>query len=218
MSTIRTFLLIFSIAYSFLTLSASAEVSHRPASDAHIVSYAKNLLLTIVDNNFRGSWVVDPENWDKVAENTKKAQRSFDVLGKIKIGYTQGQVREILGKPQETKNNKKIWIYGSPLQEGTYAELFEVFYDDKLKATGIISFNPKDIPDKVGVNIGTPIEKIISIYGEPIDEKDFIEDPDNKDCLGLYYLYPRSGIGFLVGQDKVTKNLSVEGVLVFGKS
>ena len=82
---------------------------------------------------------------------------------------------------------------------------------------GVISFNPKNVVENIGVNIGDPIDKMISAYGEPVDEKDFIEDPDNKDYLGLYYLYPRSGIGFLIGQDKATKNLLVHGVLVYGK-
>ena len=84
--------------------------------------------------------------------------------------------------------------------------------------TGIISFNPKNIVEKIDVNIGDSIDKMISVYGEPVDEKDFIEDRFNEDYLGLYYLYPRAGVGFLIGKDKATKNLLVHGVLVFGKS
>ncbi len=44
-----------------------------------------------------------------------------------------------------TKNNGKIWIYGTPQPDGTYQGLFEVFFDDKQEhVIGIISFNQKN--------------------------------------------------------------------------
>jgi len=199
-------------------ISSSAEISHRAATNLTVVNYAKNLLLSIVDTNFRGSWVIDPSNWDKVEKTSKKIQRSFNSLAQVKVGSTPREVKAALKTPLEVKNNGKTWIYGIPKEGGTYKELLEVFFDDKQEhVTGIISFNPKNITDDVGVTIGDSIDKMISVYGEPVDEKDFIEDPDNKDYLGLYYLYPRSGIGFLIGQDEATKNLLVYGVLVYGQ-
>ena len=214
---ISLFITIASCLFS-LAKATSTEQRHKPATSNNIVNYAKNILLSIVDTNFRESWVIDPENWSKVEEKTRKIQKSFDSLSKVKIGSTQRDVRKLLKNPADTRNNGKIWIYGIPHNDGTYEKLLEVFFDDKAEyVTAIISFDPQSIVENIGVDIGDPIDKMIALYGEPVDEKDFIEDPDNKDYLGLYYLYPRSGIGFLIGQNKATKNLSVQGVLVFGK-
>lgn len=188
----------------------------KPASSLSVVTYARNLLNTIVDSSFRGSWVINPRELDKVQKTTQKIQKVFNSLANIKIGTNKREVKEILGTSAIQKNNGKIWIYGKPKQDGTYTDLLEVFFDDKDNVTGIISFNPKSIVEDIGVNIGETLDKMISVYGEPTNEKDFIEDPDNKEYMGLYYLYPRSGIGFLVGQEKETKDLLVFGVLVFG--
>ena len=211
-----SFIIIFSFyagqAYSFAT-----EQKHKAATNSTVISYARNLLLSIVDSNFRGSWVIDPKTLEKSSQIVEKIQKSFFSLAKVKIGSTPREVKELLHNPQETKNNGKIWIYGTLQPDGTYQGLFEVFFDDKQEhVIGIISFNQKNIVEKININIGDPLDKMIAVYGEPVDEKDFIEDPDNKDYLGLYYLYPRSNIGFLIGQDKATKNLLVQGVLVFG--
>lgn len=202
-----------------LAKAISHEQRHRPATSSNVVNYARTILLSIVDSNFRGSWVIDPENWSKVEEKTRNMQKSFDSLANIKIGSTQRDVRKALKNPQETRNNGKIWVYGTAHEDGTYNGLLEVFFDEKLEhVIAVIAFDPKSVVENLGVSIGDPIDKMIALYGEPVDEKDFIEDPDNKDYLGLYYLYPRSGLGFLIGQDKTTKDLLVQGVLVFGKS
>ena len=202
------------IIFSFLfnpVFSNITEQKNKPASSFIVVNYAKNLLLSIVDGNFRGSWVIDPEKKENI-------QKSFDSLAKVKVGSSPRDVRKILNSPQEVKNEGRLWIYGTLSEDGTYKDLLEVFFDEKAEhVIGVISFNPKNIVEKFGVNIGDSIDKMITVYGEPVDEKDFIEDPDNKDYLGLYYLYPRSGVGFLLGQDKTKKNLLVQGVLVFGK-
>lgn len=196
--------------------SITVEQPNRPASSFTVVNYARNLLLSIVDGNFRGSWVIDPEKRDKI--KLANQEKSFDSLSNIKIGSSSRDVKKLLNTPQEIRNNGRLWIYGIPGNDGTYKDLLEVFFDEKAEhVVGVISFNQKNIVEKIGLNIGDSIDKMITIYGEPIDEKDFIEDPDNKDYLGLYYLYPKSGIGFLLGQDKTTKNLLVQGVLVFGK-
>ena len=198
------------------SFSAAIEQPNRPASSFTVINYARNLLLSIVDGNFRGSWVIDPEKRDKIKLSNQ--EKSFDSLSNIKIGSSSRDVKKLLNTPQEIRSNGKLWIYGIPGSDGTYKDLLEVFFDEKDEhVIGVISFNKKNIIEKIGLNIGDSIDKMITIYGEPIDEKDFIEDPDNKDYLGLYYLYPRSGIGFLLGQDKTTKNLLVQGVLVFGK-
>ena len=192
---------------------------HKAATNQQVINYARNLLLSIVDNNFRGSWVIAPENLEKVEKTTKKMQKSFETLAKVKIGSLSRDVKKSLNEPTEIRNtgkNSKIWVYGNLQEGGTYEDLLEVFFDDKDHVTGVIAFNPKSVVENIDVNIGDPIDKMIAVYGEPLDEKDFIEDPDNKDYLGLYYLYPRSGIGFLIGQDKTTNNLLVQGVLVFG--
>ena len=202
---------LFNPAFSNVT-----EQKNKPASSFTVVNYARNLLLSIVDGNFRGSWVIDPEKKSKIEQ---LSQKSFDSLAKVKIGSLQRDVRKALNNPQEVKNEGRLWIYGTLLEDGTYKDLTEVFFDEKAEhVIGVISFNQKNITEKIGVNIGDSIDKMITTYGEPVDEKDFIEDPDNKDYLGLYYLYPRSGIGFLLGQDKTTKNLLVQGVIVFGKT
>lgn len=185
---------------------------HKAATGSTVVNYARNLLYSVVDSNFRGSWVVDP------GKSNEKLQKTFYSLAQVKIGSSPKEVKSLLKEPIETRNNGKIWIYGLKKEDGTYKELLQVFLDDKLEhVIGVISFNPKNIVENIGINIGDPIDKMIAVYGDPVDEKDFIEDPDNKDYLGLYYLYPRSGIGFLIGQDKATKNLLVHGVLVYGK-
>ncbi len=208
--------------FTNLPSRAALAKKHRAATNQQVIDYARNLLLSVVDNNFRGSWVIDPENLEKVEKNTKKMPRSFEVLAKVKIGSLSRDVKQILNEPTEIRNlgktgkNGKTWIYGALQEDGTYEGLLEVFFDDKEHVTGIITFNPKSVVENIGVNIGDSIDKMITVYGEPINEKDFIEDPDNKDYLGLYYLYPRSGIGFLIGQDKATNNLLVQGVLVFG--
>ena len=211
--------ILFSILYPQNAYSSLSEQKHKVATSSAVINYARNLLLTIVDSNFRGSWVIDPDNWDKASQTTQKIQKSFDTLAQIKIKSSAKQVKEILKNPVETRNNGKIWVYGTPKGDGTYQELLEVFFDEKLEhVIGVISFSPKNIVENIGVNIGDQIDKMISAYGEPVDEKDFIEDPDNKDYLGLYYLYPRSGLGFLIGQDQsIKKNLIVKGVIVFGK-
>ena len=210
------------IVLSFLfnpAFSNITEQKNKPASSLIVVNYAKNLLLSIVDGNFRGSWVIDPEKKNKIEQLTQNMQKSFDSLAKVKIGSLSRDVRKILNSPQEIRNDGRLWIYGTQSEDGTYKDLLEVFFDEKREhVIGVISFNPKSIIEKIGVTIGDSIDKMITVYGEPVDEKDFIEDPDNKDYLGLYYLYPRSGIGFLLGQDKTTKNLLVQGVLVFGKT
>ena len=211
--------LLLSCFFCNYSIAEQSENRYKAANNINVINYARNLLLTIVDNNFRGSWVIDPENWDKEQQTKKIKQRAFNSLAKVKIGNTQRQVKEILKDPKETKNNGKIWIYGIPNEDGTYKALTEVFFDDKAEhVIGVISFDPKNIVENIGVSIGDPIDKMILVYGEPVDEKDFIEDPDNKGYLGLYYLYPRSGIGFLIGQEKTSKNPSIHGVLVFGKS
>ena len=207
----------FSIIYPQNVYSSLSEQKHKAASSSQVVAYARNLLLSIVDSNFRGSWVIDPKSLEKASQAIEKMQKTFSSLGKVKIGSTPREVRELLHNPSEIKNNGKIWVYGTSQDDGTYDGLFEVFFDDKQEhVIGIISFNQKNIVEKINVAIGDPIGKMIAIYGEPVDEKDFIEDPDNKNYLGLYYLYPRSNIGFLIGQDKATKDLLVQGVLVFG--
>ena len=210
------FILILSISL-FLPNSSIAinlEKKHRPATSLNIVNYAKNLSLSIVDNNFRGSWVVDPEK-----NSPNKLQKIFNTLSQVKIGSTAKEVNKSLGSPQEVKLNGRLWLYGKQAEDGTYKSLTQVFFDEKQEhVTAITSFNQKNIIENIGVAIGDPIDKMITIYGEPVDEKDFIEDSDNKDYLGMYYLYPRSGIGFLVGQDKGAKSPIVQGVIVFGNN
>ena len=205
----------------FLITSACAttiEYKNRPSTSLSIVNYARTLLLSIVDSEFRSSWVIDSENLSKIEEKTRKLQKSFESLANIKIGMTPQEVNKIFKDPLERRNNGRIWIYGKPSDNGTYTGLIEVFFDDKIKnVIAVISFDPKSIVENIDVNIGDQIDKMITVYGEPVDEKDFIEDPDNKEYLGLYYLYPRSGVGFLIGQDKASKNLLVRGVLVYGK-
>ena len=217
-------LIIFTVIsfFSFLLLepvySNVTEQKNKPASSFTVINYARNLLLSIVDDNFRSSWVIDPEKKDKISKLTQSMQKSFDSLANVKIGSSERDVRKILHSHQEARNEDRLWIYGIQSEEGTYKDLLEVFFDEKVEhVIGVISFNSKNVIEKIGVSIGDSIDKMITVYGEPVDEKDFIEDPDNKGYLGLYYLYPRSGIGFLLGQDKVTKNLLVQGVLVFGK-
>ena len=206
--------------FSFIPdFSIITEQKNKPASSFTVINYARNLLLSIVDSNFRDSWVIDPEKRDKIKQSTQGIQKSFDTLAKVKIGSSVRDLRKVLNNPQEVRNEGRLWIYGVDSEDGTYKDLLEVFLDEKAEhVVGILSFNQKNIAEKFGVSIGDPIDKMITVYGEPVDEKDFIEDPDNKDYLGLYYLYPRSGIGFLLGQDKTTKNLLVQGVLVFGKA
>lgn len=214
---IKNWVFVFAFFICLLPSYASWQ-GHKAATSLEVISYARNLLLTIVDNGFRGSWVIDPENWDKVTQTTQKMQKSFDELAGIRIGSSQRDIKAALGDPFELRNNRKIWIYGKKQSDGSYKDLLEVFFDDKLQSvTGVIAFSKKDVVEKIGVNIGDPIDKMVAVYGEPVSEKDFIEDPDNKHYLGLYYLYPRSGIGFLIGQDDSSKNLLVQGVLVFGK-
>lgn len=213
------------LAFCFLlpvSSLANPEQRHNPANSLAVVNHARELLLSVVDTGFRGSWVINPESREKTKGVTQKIQKTFNSLANIKIGSSQEVVRKTLKEPQETKNNGKIWIYGIKNEDGTYKDLLEVFFDEKLQSViGVIAFDPNRIVEKIGVNIGDPIDKMILAYGEPLDEKDFIEDPDNKQYLGLYYLYPKSGIGFLIGQDKQgkeAKNINVQGVLVFGKS
>lgn len=198
------------------SIATSAEKKNRPATSLNIVNYARNLSLSIVDSNFRGSWVIDPE---KGAPSNMKLQKSFNTLSQVKIGSSAREVNKVLGAPQEVKYNGKIWVYGKPIEDGTYKSLTQVFFDEKQEhVIAVTSFNPKNVVENIGVVIGDPIDKMITIYGEPVDEKDFIEDQDNKDYLGMYYLYPRSGIGFLIGQDKGAKSPIVQGVIVFGNN
>ncbi|OGI19182.1 MAG: hypothetical protein A3B68_05680 [Candidatus Melainabacteria bacterium RIFCSPHIGHO2_02_FULL_34_12] len=218
----KIFITVFLLTLLFLvtdrTFAVTTELRHKPATSLTVINYSRNLLYSIVDTNFRGSWVIDSKTWDMASQTIQKIQKSFDSLGKVKIGSSVREVKEILQSPKDTRNNGKIWIYGNRYPDGTYQDLFEVFFDEKSEyVSGIISFTPKNIVEDIGVSIGDPIDKMIAVYGEPVDEEDFIEDPENKDYLGLYYLYPRSGIGFLIGQDKATKNLLVHGVLVYGK-
>lgn len=210
---------IFLVVVSFiftLTPCLAQDMSHKAASSLSVVTYARNLLNTIVDSEFRGSWVINPKELEKVQKTTQIIRKSFNSLNNIKVGASKREVKEILGNPVSEKINSKIWIYGKPKQDGTYIELLEVFFDDKDKVTSIISFIPKSVVEDIGVNIGDKLDKIIAAYGEPASEKDFIEDPDNKEFMGLYYLYPRSGVGFLIGQEKETRELLVYGILVFG--
>ena len=193
---------------------ALSEKKLRPASNFNVVNYARNLTLSIVDTNFRGSWVVDSE---KSEEAHTKVQKVINTLSQVKIGQAPRDVKKILGNPVETKGNGRIWLYGLKNDGGLYKGLTQVFFNEKQeRVIAVISFNPKNMVESTGVSIGDPIDKMVSVYGEPVDEKDFIEDQDNKECLGMYYLYPRSGIGFLVGQDKGTKNPVVQGTLIFG--
>ena len=218
MKSIKKNIVIYIFCYIFFlhTSFAATLPKNKPATSLAVVNYAKSLLLTIVDTSFRGSWVIDPENWDKTSKKTQQIQKSLTTLGKIKLGDKLENVREVLKNPQEIRNNGKIWIYGTKNEDGTYNNLFEVFFDEKAsQVIGIITFDPKNISEDFGVNIGDPIDKMILVYGEVESEKDFIEDPDNKGYLGLYYLYPKSKIGFLIGHDKETNNLLVQGVLIF---
>jgi hypothetical protein len=193
---------------------AASEKRYRPASNLNVVNYARNLTLSIIDTNFRGSWVVNPEENE---QSHIKAQRVISSLSQVKIGKTLREVKKILGNPSEVKGNGRILLYGLRNEDGSYKDLTQIFLDEKLqRVIAVTSFNPKNIVENIGVSIGDPIDRIISVYGEPVDEKDFIEDQDNKDYLGMYYLYPRSGIGFLIGQNKGTKNPIVQGILVFG--
>ena len=213
--------LIFLICF-FLFTAAYANINNeyknKCATSLSVVNYARTLLLSIVESEFRGSWVIDSENLSKLEEKTRKLQKSFESLAQVKIGMSQKDVLKILKTPLERRNTGKVWVYGKLNDDGTYNGLTEVFFDGKGESViAVISFDPNRIVENIGVNIGDQIDKMIAAYGEPVDEKDFIEDPDNKEYLGLYYLYPRSGIGFLIGQDKASKNLLVHGVLVYGK-
>ena len=177
-------LIIFSYMVFSLSSPASSITKNKPATSPLVVNHAKSLLLTIVDSNFRGSWVIDPENWEKIEEKTKQMQKPFTSLSKVKLGYTQQKVRETLKNPQETRNGGKIWVYGTQNGDGTYNNLLEVFFDDRTnQVIGIITFDPKNTEESLGVNIGDNIDKMISVYGEPESENDFIEDQDNKDYL-----------------------------------
>ena len=190
-----------------------------PATTSYLIDYAKNQALSIIDTSFRGSWVISTENWNMLKEASNKIRGPFVSLAKVKIGSNQTSVRNTLKSPQERRNNGKIWIYGTPSKDGSYQDLLEVFFDEKLEyVTGIISFDPKNIEENIGVTIGDPIDKVIDLYGEVENEKDFVEDLDNKQYLGLYYLYPKSGIGFLFGQEGKTDDPVVKGILVFAKN
>lgn len=206
------------LSATLLPVFASNENKNYPCNSTKVVTYAKGLLNSIVDTNFRGSWVVDPDNVEKMKKDTKKMQKIISGLGSINIGDTPRDVRKMLSTPIVKKNKGKIWIYGEKNEDGSFEGLYQVFFDDNLQAvTGIISFNEEDVDEEIGISIGDPIESIIDQYGEPVDEKDYIEDPDNKHYLGMYYLYPRSGVGFLIGQNSGSEDLSVKGVIVFGK-
>lgn len=214
------------LTYSFLILLSTiiyinnCKAQNYPATTSDVVHYAQELSLSIVDTSFRGSWVIAPDHLSKIKENTKKLQKPFDSLANIKIGSSNREVRKALGNPVEKRNNGEIWIYGNKNKEsGSYDSLIEVFFNSNLdQVIGVISFDKENLTENIAVNIGDPIEKVIDIYGEPVNEEDFIEDHDNKHYLGMYYLYPRTGIGFLIGQDKENNNLLIQGVLVFGKS
>ncbi|MBI3307931.1 MAG: hypothetical protein HYZ79_00985 [Candidatus Melainabacteria bacterium] len=201
-----------------LSSNAFCKAENFPASTQDVIDYASNLALSIVDTNFRDSWVIAPEHLNKIEENSKILSKIFNSLGNVKIAGSQNDVRKVLNSPKETRNDGKIWIYGTPNPNGSYEDLIEVFFNNEKSVTGIITFNSQVVVEDIGVSIGDRIEKIIDKYGEPVNEEDFVEDPDNKHYLGLYYLYPRSGIGFLVGQDSKSKDLLVQGVLVFGRS
>lgn len=204
------------LATAFVVSSsfAAQEKKYRPASNLNIVNYARNLTLSIIDTNFRGSWVVTPEEKD---QTHAKVQKVITSLSQVKIGQSLREVKKTLGNPVEIKGNGRILLYGIRLEDGSYKDLTQVFLDEKqVHVIAITSFNPKNIVESIGVSIGDPIDKIVSVYGEPVDEKDFIEDQDNKEYLGMYYLYPRSGIGFLIGQNKGTKSPIVQGVIVYG--
>lgn len=204
--------LILSLVFN-LSSFAAYERKHRPASNLNVVNYARNLTLSIVDTNFRGSWVVDPEKNEK---SPLKVQKVITSLSKVKIGQAPREVKKTLGNPVEVRGNGKIWVYGT-LEDGLYKGLTQIFFDDKQDhVIAVTSFNPKNIVESIGVSVGDPIDKMISVYGEPVDENDFIEDQDNKEHLGMYYLYPRSGVGFFIGQDKGSKNPLVQGIIVFG--
>jgi len=193
---------------------AASEKRYRPASSLSVVNYARNLTLSIIDTNFRGSWVVTPEENE---QTHIKLQRVISSLSQVKIGQTLREVKKILGNPIEVKGNGRILLYGLRNEDGSYKDLTQVFLNEKQeRVIAVTSFNPKNIVESIGVSIGDPIDRMISVYGEPVDEKDFIEDHDNKEYLGMYYLYPRSGIGFLIGQNKGTKNPIVQGILIFG--
>src|SRR3990167_7211103 len=77
---IKILILSLSLTLCFLFLnpvySLSSESSHKAATTPTVVNYARTLLLSIVDTNFRGSWVIDPENWDNVAKSTQKIQKT----------------------------------------------------------------------------------------------------------------------------------------------
>ena len=208
------------ILLSMFVYINSCNAQNYPATTSDVVNYAKELSLSIVDKSFRGSWVIAPEHLNKINENTQKLQKSFNSLANIKIGTSEREVRKIIGNPSEKRNDGKIWIYGNKKgEDGSYNRLIEVFFNSDLdQVAGIISFDKENIVENIGVNIGDPIEKVIDIYGEPINEEDFVEDPDNKHYLGMYYLYPRAGIGFLIGQNKEDNNLLVQSILVFGKN
>lgn len=190
-----------------------------PANTLDVISYAKSLSLSVVGTSFRGSWVVSPDYINKIKETSKNLQRTFNSLANVKIASSQRDVKKILKLPQEKRNNGQIWVYGTKNEDGSYEDLTEVFFNETQEhVTGVITFNKSNILENIGVNIGDSIEKLIDTFGEPINEKDFIEDPNNNHYLGLYYLYPANGIGFLIGQDKKSDELLIKGVLVFGKS
>lgn len=215
MKNFLTYLILFSLLFSFSKVNAK----NFPASNHEVIDYARSLALSVIDTNFRDSWVIAPEHLRKIEENSKLLQKAFNSLGNVKIGSSPKQVRNILNSPNEKRNEDKIWIYGTPDKDGSYNSLTEVFFDENLQSvTGVITFDPKNVVEDIGIKIGDSIEKIIDSYGEPINEKDFIEDSDNKHYLGLYYLYPRSGIGFLIGKEENSNDLLVQGILVFGRS
>ena len=117
------FCFLFTPAFSSIT-----ELKNRPSSSFTVVNYARNLLLSIVDSNFRDSWVIDPEKRDKIEQSTQNLQKSFDSLAKVKIGTSVRDVKKMLSSPQEVRNEGKLWIYGIPSEDGTYKDLLEVFF------------------------------------------------------------------------------------------
>lgn len=206
------------ITLTFLTVT-ECKAKHYPTGTTEIVDYARSQALSVVDKSFRGSWVISPEYANKIKENQEKLQKSFDSLAKVKIGSSSRDVRKTLKDPLEIRNNGQIWIYGTKKENGSYDNLTQVFFNENSQnVIGIITHDKNNIVENIGVNIGDSIEKLIDVYGEPVNEKDYIEDPANKHYLGLYYLYPSQGIGFLLGKDNETNELLVEGVLVFGKN
>ena len=110
------------------------------------------------------------------------------VLGDIAYGATEADVRARYGAPYETESERSMRYAGKQVVEYEYADSLSLDFVDGLVRLVKIS-ERSSLTSGKGVRIGTPVEELRRVYGEPsmIYGEDYIYFSEEDPTIGFAF-------------------------------